>query len=167
MRRPGAPNSSSSSPAPARLPTILLVNQSSSTFDPPGSAPAAPPSVLERIGRFFFAWRNLLFTGVLIALLGGLRPVTFLASRHAAQWLDRLGILLAVAGQSLRIAVMGTARIQHGGRRARVFAEQLNTTGLFNHVRNPLYLGNLLVLLGLFVIHNNPWVYGVGLAFFL
>ena len=45
-------------------------------------------------------------------------------------------------------------------------AERLITEGLLGHSRNPLYLGNLLILLGLFVIHNNGWAYAVGIPFF-
>ena len=47
-----------------------------------------------------------------------------------------------------------------------MYAETLVTRGFFAHSRNPLYLGNFLVLLGLFVIYNNPWVYALGVAFF-
>ena len=54
-----------------------------------------------------------------------------------------------------------------GGRQGRVYAEGLVTEGFFAHSRNPLYLGNMLVLLGLFLIHNNRWVYIIGLLFFV
>jgi protein-S-isoprenylcysteine O-methyltransferase Ste14 len=37
---------------------------------------------------------------------------------------------------------------------------------MFGVCRNPLYVGNLLVLLGLFVIHNHPLVYWLGIPFF-
>jgi ABC-type multidrug transport system permease subunit len=48
-----------------------------------------------------------------------------------------------------------------------VHADDLVTDGIFSHCRNPLYLGNLLILLGLFVIHNNTWVYVLGIPFFV
>ena len=34
------------------------------------------------------------------------------------------------------------------------------------HARNPLYVGNYLTILGLFVILNNPWAYLIGMAFY-
>jgi len=34
--------------------------------------------------------------------------------------------------------------------------------GFFAHSRNPLYLGNLLGILGLLIIHNSPWAYAIG-----
>ena len=44
---------------------------------------------------------------------------------------------------------------------------RLVTEGLYSRSRNPLYVGNLLIVMGLLVIHNNPWVYAIGLPFFL
>jgi protein-S-isoprenylcysteine O-methyltransferase Ste14 len=41
------------------------------------------------------------------------------------------------------------------------------TRGFFNHGRNPLYVGNILILLGLLLIWNSPLGYLVGGPFFL
>src|SRR5439155_5001311 len=87
-------------------------------------------------------------------------------SERLDHWLDGLGIVLALAGQSVRAAASGYARVMRSGKDRQVYAERLITEGLFRHSRNPLYLGNLLILLGLFVIHNNPWVYAIGIPFF-
>ena len=67
----------------------------------------------------------------------------------------------------LRAAVIGLAYIKRGGVNKKIYAETLVTNGLFAHCRNPLYLGNLLILTGLFVIFNNPWVYLAGGGFFV
>ncbi len=40
-----------------------------------------------------------------------------------------------------------------------VYADNLVTVGFFNHCRNPLYLGNILILTGLVVVHNHPLAY--------
>jgi hypothetical protein len=80
--------------------------------------------------------------------------------------MDLLGVAVAVAGQSFRAAVIGYAYIKRGGKHGQVYAARLVREGFFAHSRNPLYLGNLLVLLGLFIIHNNTWVYVLGLPFF-
>ncbi|HEU6452225.1 MAG TPA: methyltransferase, partial [Gemmatimonadaceae bacterium] len=48
-----------------------------------------------------------------------------------------------------------------------VYAEELVTRGFFNHSRNPLYVGNLLILLGLIIIWHSPVAYLVGIPFFL
>lgn len=121
--------------------------------------PPVPP--LERLGAFLFARRNLLFPVCTIALLAGLPPVRF-PDAMADRWMDGAGLLLILAGQALRASVIGLASIRHGGKEGKVHAPHLLTDGLFRHSRNPLYLGNLLVLGGLLVIHNNPWAYALG-----
>jgi protein-S-isoprenylcysteine O-methyltransferase Ste14 len=120
-----------------------------------------------RLGNLLFHYRNGLFPVVLLALLLGFRPVYPGGSERLDHVLDGIGIAVALAGQLLRAAVIGYAYIIRGGRNRRVHAEGLVTEGFFAHSRNPLYVGNLLVLLGLFLIHNNPWVYALGIPFFL
>ena len=121
---------------------------------------------LERYGNFLFHHRNVLFPAVLLALFIGFRPQYPRGSEQLDIVMDVVGVMIALGGQALRIAVIGYAYIVRGGRNQRLYAEDLVTRGVFAQSRNPLYLGNLLVLLGLFVIHNNPWVYALGLAFF-
>ncbi len=128
---------------------------------------ASPSGFIERIGHFLFRWRNFLFPLILLALLLGFPPVPFLGDPRLDRWLDATGILVALLGQGLRAAVIGYKYIIRGGKKGRVYAEDLVTEGMFNHSRNPLYVGNLLVLIGLFILHNNPWVYALGLSFFI
>jgi hypothetical protein len=63
--------------------------------------------------------------------------------------------------------VIGLAYIQRGGRDKQVYAEDLVQTGIFAHSRNPLYLGNLLIVVGLVLVHGGRWMYLVVLPFFL
>lgn len=118
-------------------------------------------------GNFLFRHRNLVFPLYMIALLIGFPPM--LAGGEAATdtWLDLAGLSIVALGSTLRIAVVGLAYIKRGGVDKKIFADDLVTDGIFAHGRNPLYLGNLLVLLGFFVIHNNPLVYVLGGTFFL
>ncbi|HEU4752258.1 MAG TPA: isoprenylcysteine carboxylmethyltransferase family protein, partial [Armatimonadota bacterium] len=108
---------------------------------------------------FFFAWRNVLFSGAVIVTLALLRPVPLLGSGRTDFWLDVVGFLIAFAGQALRAAVIGFAYIKRGGKDGKVFANRLVTAGFFRHCRNPLYVGNLLVVTGIVVVHNHPWAY--------
>ena len=130
-----------------------------------GGSPRIPP--LVHWGNFFFRYRNQVFPLVLLALFAGFRPVYPGGSEQLDNWLDLLGIAVALSGQALRAAVIGYAYIVRGGQHGKVYAEGLVTEGLFRHSRNPLYVGNLAVLLGLFIIHDNPWVYALGVPFFL
>ena len=124
-------------------------------------------SPLVRYGNFLFRYRNALFPIVLVTLIVAFPPEYPRGSERLDNLLDLAGILVALAGQSLRVAVIGYVYIARGGRNRRVYADGLVTGGFFAHSRNPLYLGNILVLLGLFLIHDNWWVYAIGVPFFL
>jgi len=125
------------------------------------------PTLAIRCGNFFFRYRNALFPAVLLALCFGFRPTYLGGSEDLDAFLDAAGLLLALTGQALRIVTIGHEYIIRGGRNRRVYAEGLVTGGMFAHSRNPLYLGNLLIVLGLFLIHGNPWVWALGVPFFL
>jgi protein-S-isoprenylcysteine O-methyltransferase Ste14 len=130
----------------------------------PGPSPSRAWGVAW--GNWLFRHRNWVYPLVLAALFLGFRPRPA-GSPAADLLLDATGLAVAVLGQGLRVAVIGFAYIKRGGLNKHVYAERLVTGGFFAHVRNPLYLGNLLILAGLFIIHNNPWVYVLGGLFFV
>ena len=120
-------------------------------------------SPLVSLGNFLFRHRNLLFPVVFLAVVLLDRPRYPFGSAAADRVLDVAGILLAAAGQALRVLVIGLDYIIRGGRAGKVYAEDLVTGGLFAHSRNPLYVGNIAVFVGLLVILNSPlgWLFGV------
>lgn len=118
-------------------------------------------------GNFLFRHRNWLFPLILVALFLGFPPVAAGDDPRVDRWLDGLGIAIVLAGLAVRGAVVGLAYIKRGGLQKKVYAADLVTDGMFAHSRNPLYVGNLLMLLGYLVIHNNPWVYLLGGVYFL
>ena len=65
------------------------------------------------------------------------------------------GLCVALSGQMIRVATIGLKYIVRGGRDRQVYAEDLVTEGLFSHVRNPLYVGNALVIVGLGIMSNS------------
>jgi protein-S-isoprenylcysteine O-methyltransferase Ste14 len=69
-----------------------------------------------------------------------------------------VGFLVAFVGQVWRIGTIGFAYIIRGGRNRKVYAEELVTTGLYAHVRNPMYVGNFFLIVGL-CIASNSWVF--------
>ncbi len=123
--------------------------------------------MLIQYGHFLFRYRNVLFPAVLVLLLIGFNPVPFAGNEYADFWLDLTGLLLILTGQALRAAVIGLAYIKRGGVNKKIHAGNLVTRGIFSHCRNPLYTGNLMILSGFLVIHNNFWVYLLGGSFFL
>jgi protein-S-isoprenylcysteine O-methyltransferase Ste14 len=122
--------------------------------------------LLVLAGNFFFRWREILFPAVQVLLVFGFAPRPW-PRAGGPDYGDALGLLFLVLGQGLRVAVIGFAYIKRGGQNRRIHADDLVTDGLFAHCRNPLYVGNVLILAGLFLVHGSPWVVGLGLGFFV
>src|SRR5262245_37956561 len=120
-----------------------------------------------RIGDFFFRYRNAAFPVFVVALYALFAPPTEL---FGSEWLEHAKDVLAVGivflGLTLRATVIGFAYIRRGGKNKRVYAEHLVTAGMFALSRNPLYLGNLLICLGIFLMHGNLFVLLIGFLFY-
>ena len=124
-------------------------------------------SMLIAYGNILFRYRNVLFPAVLFTVLLIFEPDPFAGNKNLDIWLDIAGILVILTGQAIRAAVIGLAYIKRGGVNKKIHADTLVTEGIFAHCRNPLYVGNLAILCGFLIIHNNPWVYLLGGIFFL
>src|SRR6478735_12323431 len=66
-----------------------------------------------------------------------------------------IGFSVTIIGQLIRIITIGLVYIIRGGKDRRVYAEDLVTTGIFSHCRNPLYVGNILILAGVGILSNS------------
>jgi protein-S-isoprenylcysteine O-methyltransferase Ste14 len=103
-----------------------------------------------RLGNYLFHHRNKLFP-VFYVFLFVPSPRIF-----ANPFLPMaVGFCVALSGQMIRVATIGLKYIVRGGSHRRVYAEDLVTEGLFSHVRNPLYVGNALVIVGLGIMSNS------------
>ena len=122
--------------------------------------------LFNRWGNFFFHTRNVLFPIFILLVLFLWPPVAI--DNDQAISLMVIGLLMIMMGQGLRILTIGLAYISRGGRNRRIYAEHLVTDGLFSHCRNPLYLGNILIVSGfLFVSGNLTGIIVGSLAFML
>ncbi|MGH7494677.1 MAG: methyltransferase family protein [bacterium] len=119
-----------------------------------------------QLGKFFFRYRNGLFPLVYLGLVLCTRPGTFLGSAQLDKYACALGVSLTLAGQALRILVIGYAYIIRGGRDGKVYAESLVQTGFFAHTRNPMYVGNYLIMLGFVLLYGSLLGYIVIIPFF-
>ena len=130
-------------------------------------APFRPPSpVLVSAGNFFFKYRDFLWPAVFVTLVVVFKP-RVPRGNESVEWITNLaGVLFVLAGEGLRVAVIGYEYIRRGGKDRQVYADDLVTGGLFAHSRNPLYIGNFLAIVGFFIIHNNPWAYLIGIPFY-
>jgi protein-S-isoprenylcysteine O-methyltransferase Ste14 len=106
---------------------------------------------MVRLGQFLFRYRNFLFPLALPLVLVPGPPVLGTASAAAA-----LGLAVALAGQAIRMATIGLEYIIRGGREKRVYAEKLVTEGIYAHSRNPMYVGNVLIVAGV-AVTSNSW----------
>jgi protein-S-isoprenylcysteine O-methyltransferase Ste14 len=109
------------------------------------------------IGNFFFKYRNWLFIILYLLLFIPSPPIFSSAVFGEDYWLWPLiiGLIITISGQAIRGATIGLAYIIRGGRGGKVYAEELVTTGIFAHCRNPLYVGNILMLLGVGILANS------------
>lgn len=122
--------------------------------------------MFERYGHFLFKWRNYLFPIILITLFLIFPPTVFKNDLYNTIIIVT-GILVVITGQVVRAAVIGLVYIKRGGVDKKIYADTLVTDGIFKHCRNPLYVGNLLIIAGFLILHSNPWVYLIGGLFFL
>jgi protein-S-isoprenylcysteine O-methyltransferase Ste14 len=109
------------------------------------------------IGNFFFKYRNIVFIFLYLALFIP-SPTLFKEDVFGANyywWPLILGLIITISGQMIRGATIGLAYIVRGGKDKKVYAENLVTEGIFNHCRNPLYVGNVLMLVGVGLLSNS------------
>jgi len=109
------------------------------------------------IGNFFFKYRNLLFP-VFASTIFIPSPLIFTEAVfgvHYYMFPLILGIIIALSGQVIRAATIGLKYIKRGGKDKKVYADDLVTQGIFDHCRNPLYVGNIMMLTGVGLISNS------------
>jgi protein-S-isoprenylcysteine O-methyltransferase Ste14 len=99
--------------------------------------------MMVRLGNFLFRYRNGIFPLAYVFVFAK-RTLLFENFQVAAL----VGLIVALTGQFLRFATIGLDYIVRGGRNRQVYADDLVTGGLFAHCRNPLYVGNYLILVG-------------------
>lgn len=117
------------------------------------------------LGNFLFKYRNLVFPLLFFLMILDTKP--FLDNRQTETWIYVAGFVIALGGQVIRALTIGLAYIVRGGRDKKVYADTLVTNGIFAHCRNPLYLGNILIVSGLGVVADSAVFYFIGIPFFV
>jgi len=117
--------------------------------------------MMVSIGNFLFHFRNGLFPLVYALLIFKSQPL--IADYRVAAL---CGFLVAASGQLLRAVTVGLEYIIRGGRDRQVYAEKLVQGGIFAHCRNPLYVGNYVILLGVSLASNSVLFCAIAIPFF-
>ncbi len=121
------------------------------------------------IGNFFFKYRNILFIFLYLLLFIPSPDLFSVSVFGLSYYLYPIiaGLMVTISGQVLRGATIGLAYIVRGGKDGKVYADQLVTEGMFRHCRNPLYVGNILMLLGVGIMANSLYYVGIVIPLFL
>lgn len=120
------------------------------------------------IGQFFFKWRNILFPLIVLGLFALKSPAqTIFGSVRTESLLDATAITIVALGVLIRMLVIGFFEVARDGSKKTAHADELFTKGMFGVSRNSLYLGNITIYTGVFLLHAAPLVVLLGIAAFL
>lgn len=119
-----------------------------------------------------FRWRSFAPLLLLPVLLAALPNSAALNDRLGERWediWDGFSLVIAYGGLLLRCVTVGFVPGGTSGRNTRdQRATVLNTTGVYATVRNPLYLGNFIAMLGVILMAKTWWLVAIfGLAYWL
>lgn len=117
---------------------------------------------MVKIGNFFFRTRNYLFPVFYVFLF---LPFTRISDNYTTVFF--IGLAIAILGQLVRMLTIGLVYIIRGGRNHRIYANGLVTDGLFSHCRNPMYVGNILLIIGMSILSNSLFAVLVMIPLFM
>ncbi len=113
--------------------------------------------LIQALGIHLFRWRSWTFVMPAAIMMLFLKDYDYPVAGQAGGGLFELFCLLtAVSGIAVRVMTIGYIADGTSGRNTTSHkAATINTTGLYSIMRNPLYLGNYLILLGMSLLSQN------------
>lgn len=114
----------------------------------------------ESTGNWLFRWRSYLPLAVIGIFLFALREYEYLGHSEKLDHLwEAFCLIVSFFGLGIRIFTIGyTPRRTSGRNTKKQVADALNTTGMYSVVRNPLYLGNFFMGLGIALFAHFWWL---------
>jgi protein-S-isoprenylcysteine O-methyltransferase Ste14 len=119
------------------------------------------------VGNFFFQYRNYLFPVLFVVAALTLRPSIMFGSPLADRLIGACGMVIVLLGEAVRLVTIGFEYIHRGGKEGRVYAGRLVQEGVFGLVRNPMYIGNVLIAVGMTMFLKSPLGYIILIPLFL
>ena len=109
-------------------------------------------------GDFLFKYRSYF---PLILLVFGLAMMVL--GKGSQTWLENPAIFVSLLGLAIRVNAVAYSGKHTSGRNTDQgqVAEMLNTRGLYSIIRNPLYVGNYFMWLGIAMLTCSLWFIGV------
>lgn len=118
----------------------------------------------EKQGAWLFKYRGvlpiaILAVGASLYIRTKLYPESFfLEGTSYEKYYEAACLITSLCGFAIRVYTVGYSPPNTSGRNTQEqLAEQLNIKGIYSIVRNPLYLGNFFMWLGLALITGNFW----------
>lgn len=119
---------------------------------------------MERQGHWLFKYRSILplvvfLLGLIIFVQNESNPENWVVEQTIYEHIYELGCLLvSLLGFFIRVYTVGFTPPNTSGRNTeRQVADVLNTKGIYSIMRNPLYVGNFFMWLGIAMLTGDAW----------
>lgn len=114
-----------------------------------------------KLGNFLFKHRSFTPIPFIVLVFVIFKPINMGGQNT---FINVGGLLVSFLGEMIRVISVGYAYAGTSGRESFLRAENLNVTGIYSIVRNPLYIGNFFMFTGLVAVFSNVYavlVFGV------
>lgn len=111
-------------------------------------------------GAWLFRWRSYLPLMLLAFILPALSDFSYLLGAHIydIMW-EMFCLSVSFFGLLIRAFTIGHTPKRTSGRNTKIqVADSLNQTGMYSITRNPLYLGNFFMMLGVVMFAHHFWL---------
>ncbi len=122
-------------------------------------------SISIKIGDILFKYRSFTPMPLIIIVLIFFKPYDYGTDINLL--ITIVGVFVSIFGEIIRMISVGFSYSGTSGRENYLKAENLNISGIYSIVRNPLYIGNILMFSGLLMVYLNVYALLAFVSFML